>query len=123
VGVGRATQDRRSLDRGTVGDSQTAQGPLPLLGLLADGQVLSGVIVKETDQAYEVPANLLITDEITTIAKAEVDAAVPSRVSAMPEGLVNVLTRQEIIDLVSFLDAGGFDLPHHLQHHGHRKVE
>jgi putative heme-binding domain-containing protein len=88
--------------------------------LLADGKILSGVIVKETKNAYEVRANLLTPDVITTIKKADVEAAVPSRVSAMPEGMLNVLTREEIVDLVSFLEAGGFELPEYLQHHhGH----
>jgi hypothetical protein len=39
----------------------------------------------------------------------------------MPQGLANVLSKQEIIDLVSYLEAGGFQLPAHLQHqHGHK---
>ena len=39
----------------------------------------------------------------------------------MPPGLANVLTKAEIIDLVSFLEAGGFQLPAHLQHqHNHK---
>ena len=39
----------------------------------------------------------------------------PSKVSAMPAGLVNVLTREEILDLLSFLEAGD-DLPASLKH-------
>jgi hypothetical protein len=38
----------------------------------------------------------------------------------MPTGLVNVLTREEIVDLLSFVEAGA-NLPAHMQHeHGHK---
>ena len=40
----------------------------------------------------------------------------------MPPGLANVLTKQEIIDLLSFLEAGGYQLPAHLQHQHHQHV-
>ena len=37
----------------------------------------------------------------------------------MPEGLLKVLTKEEILDVVSFLEAGGYQLPGHLKHnHG-----
>ena len=41
----------------------------------------------------------------------------------MPVGLVDVLTKTEVIDLVAFLQAGGYQLPAHLKgrsHHGSR---
>ena len=39
----------------------------------------------------------------------------------MPEGMLNVLTKKEISDLVSYVEAGGFKLPKHLERkHGHQ---
>ena len=36
----------------------------------------------------------------------------------MPIGLINVLTKEEILDLHTFLEKG-YELPAHLQHHHH----
>jgi putative heme-binding domain-containing protein len=90
--------------------------------LLDSGQVTSGVIVEETPRSYKVATNLLTPTALTTINKKDVDEKVPAKVSAMPEGLVNVLTREEILDMLAFVEAGA-NLPPHMRHdHGnHRK--
>lgn len=85
--------------------------------VLTDGRVVSGVVVKDEPAEVEVMTNLLTPMALTRLRKAEIDQRVASKISPMPQGLVNVLTKQEIVDLVSFLEAGGFQLPAHLQHH------
>ena len=89
--------------------------------LMDSGKVQSGVVVKETDSEFHIISNLLIPTAITKVAENQVDEQFPSKVSAMPKGMANVLTRPEIIDLVSFLQTG-FNLPEHLKHkHMHHK--
>ena len=89
--------------------------------LMDNGKVLSGVVVKETNSEFHIISNLLIPSVITKVAKSQVDEQFPSKISAMPNGMANVLTRPEIIDLVSFLETG-FNLPEHLKHkHMHHK--
>jgi hypothetical protein len=44
------------------------------------------------------------TEEVR-IARADIDEMAPSKVSVMPAGLDQQLTRQELIDLVTFLKA------------------
>ena len=83
--------------------------------LMDSGKVLSGVVVKETETEFHIISNLLIPTAITAVPKSEVDEQFPSKISAMPKGMANVLTRPEIIDLVSFLETG-FNLPEHLKH-------
>ena len=78
--------------------------------VLEDGRVVSGVVAGETSEAWKIRPNLLNPDEIKLIPKALVEEQVPSRVSPMPSGLLNVVTRQEILDLISFLEMGT-DLP------------
>ncbi|MEO1528422.1 MAG: PVC-type heme-binding CxxCH protein [Planctomycetota bacterium] len=85
--------------------------------LMADGDVISGVIVKDAKRHFEVMTNLLQPKKITRVDKASVEEKIPSRVSAMPTGLLDVLTREEIADLMSFLESDGFKLPDHLKHH------
>jgi putative heme-binding domain-containing protein len=84
---------------------------------LDDGRVVSGVITKEEPDAYHVVANLLTPDAVTVVAKKTIDEKVASKISPMPEGLANVLSKQEIVDLMAFLQKGDYELPKHLEHH------
>ncbi len=74
--------------------------------LLTDGRVVSGVVASETPETYTIRPNLLMPKKIKRIQKKDVEERFSSQVSPMPAGLVNVLTRQEILDLISFLEAG-----------------
>lgn len=88
---------------------------------LTDGRVVSGVVVKEEPAEFHVITNLLTPEAVIRIAKSDVDQRVASKISPMPQGLANLLTKQETIDVVSFLEAGGYQLPAHLQqHHNHK---
>ncbi len=81
-----------------------------------EGRVVTGVIVKEDKTTYHIATNLLTPNTLTTIRKQDVEEKVASKVSPMPTGLLNVLTKDEILDLHAFVEAGGFKLPSHLKH-------
>jgi putative heme-binding domain-containing protein len=85
--------------------------------VLDDASLVTGVIVDETETEYRVVTNPLKPDATTRIPKNVIEEKLPSKVSAMPEGLLNVLTQQEILDLIGFLESGGLQLPDHLEHH------
>ena len=81
--------------------------------------MITGVIVKEDEQSYQVATNLLTPNTLTMIRKADVDEKIASTLSPMPTGLLNVLTKEEILELHAFVASGGFQLPSHLEHeHG-----
>ena len=82
----------------------------------SDGRVVTGVILKEDGAEYEVVTNLLTPHTVTRIRKADVEEKAASKISPMPEGLLNVLTRDEILDLHAFLESGGYHPPEHLKH-------
>lgn len=85
--------------------------------LTSEGRVVTGVIVKENKKVYEVATNLLTPNSLTTINKKDIDEVVASKISPMPSDLLNVLTKDEILDLHAYVEAGGFKLPPHLKHH------
>ncbi len=87
--------------------------------LLDDGRVVTGVLVKQDNKNYHVATNLLTPNTLTTIRKRDVEEVIASRISPMPVGLLNVLTREEILDLHAFVESGGYELPAHLKHHSH----
>lgn len=90
--------------------------------LLNSGKMVSGVIVQESGKDYKVVANFLTPKNITRIQKKNIEEKAPARLSTMPEGLLDVLTREEVLNLVGFLEAGGHKLPDHLKHqHGEKK--
>ncbi|MBC8351637.1 MAG: c-type cytochrome [Planctomycetes bacterium] len=84
--------------------------------LLANGKLVSGVIAKEDASNYHVITNLLIPTGITKVRKRDIDEKITSKISAMPPGMANVLTAEEIQNLLAFLESGGYKLPAHLQH-------
>ncbi len=83
--------------------------------VLGNGRVLSGLVRRENPEAITLVTNLAAPDQTTTIPRADIEEAAPAKVSAMPGGLLNVLTRDEVLALVSFVEAGD-NLPPSLRH-------
>ncbi|NNE01265.1 MAG: hypothetical protein HKN47_28460 [Pirellulaceae bacterium] len=83
--------------------------------LLADGRVISGVIAKNSKKELQVMTNLLTPKILTAVPKDAIDEQVKSKISAMPKGLLDVLTKEEVGDLMTFLQSDGFQLPEHLK--------
>ena len=86
--------------------------------VLDSGRVVSGVVREESADAFRVATNLLVPDQVAVVKRDEVEDVSATKVSAMPAGLLNVLTRDEIAALVSFLEAGD-NLPPTLRHVPH----
>lgn len=74
--------------------------------LLDDGQVIIGHIVADQKDTLEVVSDLQAPDKRTMIRKANVELQQKTKQSAMPTGLLNVLTKAEILDLMVFLESG-----------------
>ena len=74
---------------------------------LTDGRVVTGVIVKDERGALEVSTNLLTPHTTIRIRKNQIEERAALKISPMPEGLSNVLTRDEVLDLLAFLESGG----------------
>jgi len=71
-----------------------------------DGEAETGRIVDETDETVAVQPGPLSPDRVE-IKKSEIAERRPSPVSPMPEGLLNQFTKDEILDLLAFIDASG----------------
>jgi putative heme-binding domain-containing protein len=75
--------------------------------LTEDGQAFSGMVLKETNDTVELIENPLAKAEPVVINKNEIMERKKSPVSIMPKGLLDKLTREEILDLMAFLIARG----------------
>ena len=75
-----------------------------------EGKVITGRIALSGDyrkSEVQIVPNPLKPNEITTLSKSEIEAHEKSPVSIMPKGLLNSLTKDEILDLLAYLEAGG----------------
>jgi putative heme-binding domain-containing protein len=73
---------------------------------LESGKVLTGLVVAETPDVVKVIENPLAKAEPVTIKKAQIAERKKSPVSIMPKGLLDKLTREEILDLIAYVAAG-----------------
>lgn len=87
---------------------------------LSSGKVVTGMIVEETPTELKLLVDPLAKGEPVVIPVAEIEERRKATISIMPQGLLNKLTREEILDLVAYLYARG-DKQHKLfgEHHQH----
>jgi putative heme-binding domain-containing protein len=79
----------------------------PYTFVLENGKIVTGLILEETPQAFKIIENPLVSKEPTTIPKSSIDEQVKSTASIMPQGLLDKLTVEEILDLVAYVAARG----------------
>lgn len=74
--------------------------------VLTNGRIVVGNIIREDPDAFYVATNLLQPQELITVKKSDIEEQLFSLKSAMPPGLLNILTAAEIHDLLAWLEAG-----------------
>ena len=67
------------------------------------GKLVTGLILEETPDAYKVVENPLVKSQPVVIKKSDVAEKKKSDTSIMPKGLLDKLTREEILDLVAYV--------------------
>jgi putative heme-binding domain-containing protein len=70
------------------------------------GQVVIGRIVEETEEQVVLRPNPL-APETVTVQKADIETRELSKTSPMPTGLLNTFTKEEILDLLAYLESLG----------------
>lgn len=66
-------------------------------------RLISGIITREDDQTLTVQTE----NELITLQKSDIDRRKQSELSMMPEGLLQSLPRQDMLDLISYLRSPG----------------
>lgn len=72
-----------------------------------DGEDVIGRIMDENGERLLLLPNLLAPEAITEVRQADIARREASKVSPMPTGLLNHLTREEILDLLAYLESAG----------------
>jgi mono/diheme cytochrome c family protein len=61
------------------------------------------MIIEETDDVVKIVIDPLAKDQITILKQDEIDARKRAKQSQMPAGMVDKLSREEIIDLIAYV--------------------
>ena len=77
--------------------------------LLDSGKTMTGLIVGETDESVKLVVDPLAMAEPNLIAKDEIEGRAVSKTSTMPQGLMDRLTEEEILDLLAYVVSRGND--------------
>ncbi len=72
-----------------------------------DGTVLSGLMTEQNDTSITLLPNPLKPDQIVTILREQIDELIPSKQSTMPDGLLMTYSKDEILDLLAFIQQNG----------------
>lgn len=75
--------------------------------LTIDGEVFTGVVVNLKGDTLIVNTDLTDPNKRVNINRNEIEQMEVSKVSAMPTGLFNRMTKDEILDLIAYLISGG----------------
>ncbi|MEM9366064.1 MAG: PVC-type heme-binding CxxCH protein [Planctomycetota bacterium] len=76
------------------------------LVLTVDGQTLSGLLIEENDDEIKLLANAE-AKEPTVIPQDDIEEMVKTRTSLMPKALMDQYTKDEVLELIAYLDSIG----------------
>jgi putative heme-binding domain-containing protein len=74
---------------------------------LTNGKKVTGMILEQKGGVYKVIENPLLKAEPITINEGDIDQKTKSMTSIMPKGLLDKLTKEEILDLIAYIAAKG----------------
>jgi putative heme-binding domain-containing protein len=75
--------------------------------LTDDGRSITGLVVEETPTEIAIVENPLVKAAPLRIRRSDIEARTTSPVSVMPKGLLDPLTRDEVLDLIAYVAARG----------------
>ena len=74
---------------------------------LVDGRLVTGRVVNLNGNTYMVQPDMMTPNKLVNIKTDDIEEQRPSSVSTMPAGLLDNLTKDEILDLMAYLRSGG----------------
>ncbi|MCA9258539.1 MAG: c-type cytochrome, partial [Planctomycetales bacterium] len=72
-----------------------------------NGRLITGRVSNMSGDSLAVSTNMLDAKSEVSIRREDIEDQYPSKTSIMPEGLLNTLNKEEVIDLLGYLRAGG----------------
>lgn len=79
----------------------------PVVVTQKDGEKVTGRVVNLNNDTVMISPNMFDPDELVSVDRRKVISMEPSKTSLMPEGLINTLKEDEIMDLLAYLLSRG----------------
>jgi putative heme-binding domain-containing protein len=86
--------------------------------LLDSGKTVTGMVIEENDDVVKIVIDPLAKDQATILSVDEIEGRKKSALSQMPLGMIDKLSREEIIDLIAYIISKG-DPNHKVFEGGH----
>jgi putative heme-binding domain-containing protein len=74
---------------------------------LKDGDTVNGRLLFRNEQEVGVAINPFDLNQVAKVPSAQVAGITYSQVSAMPDGMIGGMNREELMDLIAYLLSGG----------------
>jgi putative heme-binding domain-containing protein len=104
--------DRRTILESVIEPSKVvAEVYRPVTVTLKSGEIFDGRIESEDTKGFVLAINSVDPDRKRKMNRAEVASVRMSETSTMPAGLLNTLTRDEVFDLLAWIESGGGNSP------------
>ena len=99
--------DRRTLLESIIEPSKVvAEVYRPVTVTLKSGAIFDGRVVSEDAQGLVLAINPADPDQRRRLAKSDIAAQRVSGLSPMPAGMLNTLNRDEVLDLLAWIERG-----------------
>ncbi len=72
-----------------------------------EGKTITGMVVEETDAVVRVIENPLLAADVIALPKSHITERARATASIMPKGVLDRLSREEILDLIAYVYARG----------------
>jgi putative heme-binding domain-containing protein len=105
--AGRRYAPRDLLDQIINPSKEINEQYVPMVIITNDEEVFQGVVVNLKGDTIEVNTDPLDPNQRKSIDRKEIASIGPSKVSPMPTGLLAMLTKEEILDLMAYILSGG----------------
>jgi putative heme-binding domain-containing protein len=105
TGISKKYQGSKLLEQVVRPSTQIHKEFQPQLIVVDTGQVLTGVIIKESPEQITLLPNMLKPEKTYVFDKSSIDERQASTVSSMPIGLLDTYTVNEILDLIAYIQS------------------
>ena len=75
--------------------------------VLDNGKTVIGRVANLSGENIMVMTNMLEPGKMTAVRRSTIEEVLASKTSMMPDGLLNTLTKDEILDLIAYIRSGG----------------
>ncbi|PAW65505.1 MAG: heme-binding protein [Opitutia bacterium Tous-C1TDCM] len=107
TGAGGRYSPRDLLDQIIHPSKEINEQFVPSVLTKLDGSTVVGVVTNLQGDTVVINTDPAEPNSLTRVDRKEVKSIEPSKVSPMPPGLINMLTKDEVLDLVAYVLSGG----------------